>query len=264
MRWSILLNKILEQKKIEVKNIKYPEIDSAVKRISLYEALSNPNRSLGIIAEVKKASPSKGVIREDFHPVKIGTEYEAAKADAISVLTDEPFFQGSIEYLMDIKKNVNIPVLRKDFIVDAKQIKQSEKIGADAILLIGEALEPNQLHEYYCEAYEKGLECLVEVHSRETLEQVCSIFTPKILGINNRNLKVFETSITHTKEIAKDAPVDSLIVSESGIHTPQDIKSIMKYGAKAALIGEAFMRAESPGIGIKQMFGEVPHATSAY
>lgn len=259
-----MLNKILEQKKIEVKNIIYPEIDSVVERKSLYDALSNPNRSLGIIAEVKKASPSKGVIREDFHPVRVATEYEEAKADAISVLTDERFFQGSMDYLMDIKKKVNIPVLRKDFIIDAKQIEQSDKIGADAILLIGEALDPVQLHEYYCEAYERGLECLVEVHSRETMEQVCRIFTPKILGINNRNLKVFETSIIHTEEMAKDAPSESLVVSESGIHTPQDIKAIIKYGAKAALIGEAFMRAKSPGIGIKQMFGEIPYATTSH
>ncbi|WP_010284181.1 indole-3-glycerol phosphate synthase TrpC [Bacillus timonensis] len=259
-----MLNKILEQKKREVENILYPEIDNVVERRSLNNALSSPNRSLGIIAEVKKASPSKGVIREDFHPVSFAIEYEDAKADAISVLTDEPFFQGSMEYLMEIKKKVNIPVLRKDFIIDAKQIRQSEKIGADAILLIGEALEPNQLYEYYCEAYERDLECLVEVHSRETLEQICSIFTPKILGINNRNLKVFETSIIHTEEIAKDAPSDSLVVSESGIHTPKDIKDIIKYGAKAALIGEAFMRAESPGVGIKQMFGEVPYATTSH
>ncbi|MEH7236581.1 indole-3-glycerol phosphate synthase TrpC [Bacillus sp. JJ1562] len=259
-----MLNKILEQKKKEVESINYPEIDCVIERKSLYDALSNPNRSLGIIAEVKKASPSKGVIREDFHPVSIAAEYEEARADAISVLTDEPFFQGSIKFLMDIKKKVNIPVLRKDFIVDAKQIKQSEKIGADAILLIGEALAPNQLHEYYCEAYERGLECLVEVHSRDTVEQVCSIFTPKILGINNRNLKVFETSIIHTEEIAKEAPSESLVVSESGIHTTQDIKDIIRYGAKAALIGEAFMRAKSPGIGIKQMFGEVPHATTSH
>ncbi|MEH7224287.1 indole-3-glycerol phosphate synthase TrpC [Bacillus sp. JJ1566] len=259
-----MLNKILEQKKIEVENIIYPEIDCEVERKSLYDALSNPNRSLGVIAEVKKASPSKGVIREDFHPVSIATEYEEAKADALSVLTDKKFFQGSLHYLMDIKKKVNIPVLRKDFIVDAKQIRQSEKIGADVILLIGEALEPNQLHEYYCEAYERGLECLVEVHSRETLEQVCSIFTPIILGINNRNLKVFETSITHTEEIAKEAPSESLVVSESGIHTPQDIKDIIQYGAKAVLIGEAFMKAKSPGIGIKQLFGEVPYATTSH
>ncbi|MDR4888712.1 indole-3-glycerol phosphate synthase TrpC [Fredinandcohnia sp. QZ13] len=259
-----MLNKILEQKKVEVENINYPEIDCEVERKSLNSALSNPNRSLGIIAEVKKASPSKGIIREDFHPVAIAMEYEEARADAISVLTDERFFQGSINYLMDIKKKVNIPVLRKDFIVDAKQIKQSEKMGADVILLIGEALAPNQLHEYYCEAYERGLECLVEVHSRETLERVCSIFTPEILGVNNRNLKIFETSITHTEEIVNDAPSDSLVVSESGIHTPQDLKDIIRYGAKAALIGEAFMRASSPGIGIKQMFGEVPYATTSH
>ncbi|MEH7388146.1 indole-3-glycerol phosphate synthase TrpC [Bacillus sp. JJ1521] len=259
-----MLNKILEQKKIEVENIDYPEIDCEVERNSLYDALSTPNRTLGIIAEVKKASPSKGVIREDFEPVSIAVEYEEAKADAISVLTDERFFQGSINYLMDIKKKVNIPVLRKDFIVDAKQIKQSEKIGADVILLIGEALSPNQLHEYYCEAYERGLECLVEVHSRETMEQICALFTPRILGINNRNLKVFETSITHTEEILKDAPSDSLVVSESGIHTPQDIKEIIRYGAKAALIGEAFMKEKSPGIGIKQIFGEVPYETTSH
>ncbi|WP_449536745.1 indole-3-glycerol phosphate synthase TrpC [Ferdinandcohnia sp. Marseille-Q9671] len=259
-----MLNKIIEQKKIELESLEYPEIDCEIEQRSLYNALVKPNRSIGLIAEVKKASPSKGIIREDFHPVSIAAEYEDAKADAISVLTDEKFFQGSMKYLIDIKKRVNIPVLRKDFIIDAKQIRQSKKIGADAILLIGEVLDPKQLHEYYCEAYESGMECLVEVHSRETLEQVCKYVSPKLVGINNRNLKVFETSIIHTAEIAMEAPAESLVVSESGIHSPQDIKDISRFGAKAALIGEAFMRATSPGLGIRQIFGEVANETSNY
>ncbi|MFT4413091.1 indole-3-glycerol phosphate synthase TrpC [Fredinandcohnia humi] len=257
-----MLSNIILQKKKEVENLHLPEIQQEVERKSLFYALSNPNRSIGLIAEVKKASPSKGVIRKDFNPVRIAIEYEETRADAISVLTDETFFQGSMEYLMEIKKTVKLPVLRKDFIIDAKQIAQSERIGADAILLIGEVLEPVQLHEYYCEAYERGMESLVEVHSRETLEQVCKCFSPKLLGINNRNLKTFETAVSHTKEIIQDAPSESLVVSESGIHFPSDLEEIQKFGARAALIGEAFMKVESPGKGIKQLFGEVPYATT--
>lgn len=259
-----MLSKIIEQKKIEVENLEEVVLEQPVIRKSLHSALSKPNRKLGLIAEVKKASPSKGVIRENFDPLQIAKEYEETKADAISVLTDVTFFQGSIEYLMEIKENVNLPILRKDFIIDSRQISQSEKMGADAILLIGEVLEPLKLYEFYCEAYERGLECLVEVHSRKTLEQVCKYVTPKLVGINNRNLKNFITSINHTKEIIKDAPKESLVISESGILSRKDLDEIISYGAHATLIGEAFMRYESPGRGIRKLFGEVNYETASH
>ncbi len=255
-----MLSKIINQKKLEVEQLIMPaavEVD----RKSLYQALKNSNRQPALIAEIKKASPSKGIIREQFHHLEIAEDYKKANVDAISVLTDEVFFQGAIQYLIDVKAAVNVPVLRKDFIIDSKQIEQSFRIGADAILLIGEVLEAKQLHEFYLEAYEKGLECLVEVHSYETLDKILSVFSPQILGVNNRNLKTFETSLSQTKELSTYIPKESLLVSESGIHHDNDIEKVKKYGANAVLIGEAFMRAENPRDGIAAIYGEVKNET---
>ncbi|MDF0726229.1 indole-3-glycerol phosphate synthase TrpC [Cytobacillus sp. S13-E01] len=253
-----MLGKIIQSKYKEVKEIVLPDF-LEVKRKSLYEALINPNRNIGLIAEIKKASPSKGVIREEFYPLEIAKEYENVGVDAISVLTDKEYFQGSIDYLKQVKSEVDVPVLRKDFIVDPIQIEESVRIGADAILLIGEVLSISQLYEFYLEAYELGLECLVEVHSYDALEKVLAKFEPQIIGVNNRDLKTFATSIQHTNEIAHHIPVDSLLVSESGIHTNNDLRKVQEYGANAVLVGEAFMKAEKPSEGIKQMFGEDRH-----
>lgn len=251
-----MLTKIIETKFEEVKKLTLPEFEN-FNRKSLSKALLSPNREIGLIAEVKKASPSKGIIRQDFAPAKIALDYMNVHVDALSVLTDEIFFQGSTQYLRHIKDLVDVPVLRKDFIVDSIQIEQSLRIGADAILLIGEVLEPDQLHEFYLEAYEKGLECLVEVHSYETLESILRLFEPKILGVNNRNLKTFSTSILQTKELSSYIPSGSLLVSESGIHSSQDLLDVKEYGAKAVLVGEAFMKAEKPGDGVRELFGEI-------
>ncbi|QOR65263.1 indole-3-glycerol phosphate synthase TrpC [Cytobacillus suaedae] len=256
-----MLTKIIETKYEEVKKIILPECD-VFERKSLYEALQNPYREIGLIAEVKKASPSKGVIRQEFHPTQIALDYLNVHVDALSVLTDELYFQGSSQYLREIKKLVDVPVLRKDFIVDSLQIEQSVRIGADAILLIGEVLEPAQLHEFYTEAYEKGLECLVEVHSYEILEKILKVFEPKILGVNNRNLKTFSTSILQTKELSDHIPPGSLLVSESGIHSHQDLLDVKNYGAKAVLVGEAFMKVEKPGDGVRELFGEKSNVES--
>ncbi|WP_078546087.1 indole-3-glycerol phosphate synthase TrpC [Litchfieldia alkalitelluris] len=250
-----MLTKIIEQKRYEVESLILPEVNMVTRR-SLYQALTDSNRRPALIAEIKKASPSKGLIRKEFDPIEIALEYKKARVDAISVLTDEEFFKGAIQYLIDVKDQVEVPILRKDFIIDAKQIEQSYRIGADAILLIGEVLEPIQLHEYYQEAYEKGLECLVEVHSLETLEGILGIFTPKILGVNNRNLKTFETSLSQTEELVRLIPKESLLVSESGIHSPEDINLVREYGADAVLIGEAFMRFQYPSEGISKLYGE--------
>lgn len=249
-----MLNKIVETKKIEVSQLQLVE-PIEVTRFSLLEALQAPNRNLGLIAEVKKASPSKGVIKKDFDPLEIAKQYRAGRADALSVLTDEVYFQGHHTYLSAIKKQVNLPVLRKDFIIDSKQIEQSVRIGADAILLIATILEKNQLHEFYDEAYQKGLECLVEVHSSEDLEMVLSTFKPKILGINNRNLKTFETNINHTLEFAKQVPKEVLIVSESGIKCKRDL-DLLEGCADAILVGESLMRAATPAAGITRLFAE--------
>jgi indole-3-glycerol phosphate synthase len=250
-----MLDKIIKVKEREMEQFTLP-LERVFPHFSLLDALQNAKREIGLIAEVKKASPSKGVIRQIFHPVSIAKEYNATGVDAISVLTDEQFFQGSKQYLTEVKQVVNVPVLRKDFIVDRKQLLESKYIGADAILLIGEVLEPQKLKEFYLEAAELGLECLVEVHSIRTVEALLKEITPSIIGINNRDLSTFQTSTEHTKEIISYLPSTSLVVSESGIHTSSDIKFVKEAGASAVLVGEAFMREAEPGAGIRKLFGE--------
>ncbi|AIX07879.1 MULTISPECIES: indole-3-glycerol phosphate synthase TrpC [Bacillus] len=250
-----MLEKIIKQKKEEVKTLVLP-VEQPFKKRSFKEALASPNRFIGLIAEVKKASPSKGLIKEDFVPVQIAKDYEAAKADAISVLTDTPFFQGENSYLSDVKRAVSIPVLRKDFIIDSLQVEESRRIGADAILLIGEVLDPLHLHELYLEAGEKGMDVLVEVHDVSTLEQILKVFTPDILGVNNRNLKTFETSVKQTEQIASLVPKESLLVSESGIGSLEHLTFVNEHGARAVLIGESLMRQTSQRKAIHALFGE--------
>lgn len=250
-----MLNKIIATKHEEIKQIQLLE-PIKIERVSLYKSLQAKKRKLALIAEVKKASPSKGLIRTDFDPVEIGKAYERAGANAISVLTDRDYFQGDTSYLTAVKEQVSLPVLRKDFIIDSLQIEETVRIGADAMLLIVAALEVNKLKELYDEAYEKGLECLVEVHSEEELEQLLAVFTPKIIGVNNRNLKTFETCLSQTERIKRFIPEGSLFVSESGIHTPEDICRVEKAGADAILVGESLMRAETPEVGIRHLFAE--------
>ncbi|MEC1604377.1 indole-3-glycerol phosphate synthase TrpC [Bacillus halotolerans] len=250
-----MLENIINQKKEEVKTLILPEEQPFEKR-SFKEALATPNRFIGLIAEVKKASPSKGLIKEDFVPEQIAKDYEAAQADALSVLTDFPFFQGKNSYLSDVKRAVSIPVLRKDFIIDSIQVEESKRIGADAILLIGEVLDPVQLHELYLEAGEKEMDVLVEVHDQTTLEQIVKVFTPDILGINNRNLKTFETSLEQTKQIASLVPKECLLVSESGIGSLEHLTFVKEHGAQAVLIGESLMRQHSQQKAIHALYGE--------
>ncbi|MCA0971866.1 indole-3-glycerol phosphate synthase TrpC [Halobacillus litoralis] len=247
-----MLDTILAVKEEELKKLYLPE-EQDVPRVSLYKALDESPFSAGLIAEVKKASPSKGIIREDFNPVKIARDYEKGGTQAISVLTDHQFFQGHRDFLTDIKKVVNVPVLRKDFIIDEAQVVESALIGADAILLIGEALEPEKLHDLYEKAYELGLEVLVEVHGEETLEKVLAQFTPKILGINNRNLHTFETKLSQTERMASLAPKESLLVSESGIFTNEDVEKVAGYGAKGVLVGESLMRQQNVEQAVQQL-----------
>ncbi|OLO42562.1 indole-3-glycerol phosphate synthase [Alkalihalophilus pseudofirmus] len=249
-----MLKKIIETKIEELDQITLPPAIS-VERQSLFKHLSKPNRKIGLIAEVKKASPSKGIIKENFQPVEIGKAYETAGADAISVLTDRTYFQGHRSYLTAIKEEVKIPILRKDFIISPIQIEESVRIGADAILLIAGIFETQKLQELYTIAYDKGLECLVEVHSNEELEEVLSVFTPKILGVNNRNLKTFETSLEQTELLSSIIPKDSLFISESGIHSSDDVDRVYRAGANGILVGESLMRANTPAEGIDALFG---------
>ncbi|MBY8913686.1 indole-3-glycerol phosphate synthase TrpC [Bacillus sp. YC2] len=250
-----MLDQIIKQKKEEVKSIILPET-CQIERRSFKEALAHPNRFIGLIAEVKKASPSKGLIKEHFVPEAIAADYEAARADALSVLTDTRFFQGDNQYLTDIKQTVSLPVLRKDFIIDSVQVEESYRIGADAILLIGEVLEPVQLHELYTEAREKGMDVLVEVHDEAVLEQILKVFQPEILGINNRDLKTFRTSVVQTEKIAALVPDGCLLISESGIGSLEDLQFVKEHGAQAVLIGESLMRQDSQQQAIRRLFGE--------
>ncbi|BET18125.1 indole-3-glycerol phosphate synthase TrpC [Bacillus velezensis] len=250
-----MLDQIILQKKEEIKSIVLPET-CQIERRSFKEALLNPNRFIGLIAEVKKASPSKGLIKEHFVPETIAADYEAAKADALSVLTDTRFFQGRNQFLTDVKQTVSLPVLRKDFIIDSLQVEESFRIGADAILLIGEALEPSKLHELYLEARGKGMDVLVEVHDETVLERILQVFQPDILGINNRDLKTFRTSVSQTEKIAQLVLDGCLLVSESGIGSLADLQFVNKHGAQAVLVGESLMREDSQQKAIRGLFGE--------
>lgn len=253
-----MLDKIIDVKKQEMESFRMPDTVET-KRLSLRESLANSNHEIGLIAEVKKASPSKGIINDNFDPVEVALAYEKAGADAISVLTDETFFKGNNSFLTDVKQHVNLPVLRKDFIINKKQIEESKRIGADAILLIVKVLGGKKTKEFYEYAKECGLECLVEVHSKEELQELTSHFKPEIIGINNRNLATFETSTEKTRELSSFVPQNSLMISESGISTYNDIKDVMSAGASGVLVGEALMRGGLYEDRIKQLFGVSVH-----
>ncbi|WP_347549852.1 indole-3-glycerol phosphate synthase TrpC [Pseudalkalibacillus hwajinpoensis] len=253
-----MLDRIIEVKHEEMVRFRMPE-DKQFSKVSFVNSLRNPTREIGLIAEVKKASPSKGIINNDFHPVEVAKAYETAGADAISVLTDETFFKGSNAYLTEVKKHVGLPILRKDFIIDKRQIEESKRIGADAILLIVRALGAQKTKEFYDVAVEYNLECLVEVHSVEELQQLTELFTPDVIGINNRNLATFETSTKETHALSQYVPASSIMISESGISTYEDIKDVKRAGASAVLVGEALMRGGAYEAGIKRLFGESIH-----
>ncbi len=251
-----MLNKILQQKQIEVSRLTapFPKKKSSIKHLSFARALKNPNHSMALIAEIKRASPSKGMIKGNIDPVDIAIAYEEAGADAISVLTDETFFKGSVNDLIAVKERVNLPVLRKDFIIDKKQIDESKAIGADCILLIVKAIGVEKTFEFYKYAEKIGLDCLVEVHEARELLQLLKHFTPPVIGVNNRNLANFKTTLLATKTIAPLIPKESLLISESGIHSSKDVQTVKQFGAKGILVGEALMRAPSPELGIAKLF----------
>lgn len=206
-----------------------------------------------VIAEVKKASPSKGVIREDFQPAQIAASYSDGGATCLSVLTDQDFFQGSDAYLREARAACDLPVLRKDFTVDSYQVVEARAIGADAILLIVAALEDSQMHELAQTAAEVGVDVLVEVHDRAELERGLELNTP-LIGINNRDLHTFETRLETTLDLLSYIPDDRLVVTESGIHTPQDVALMRAADVQSFLVGEAFMRAEEPGQKLRELF----------
>lgn len=208
---------------------------------------------VAVIAEIKKASPSKGIIRQNFDPESIARSYEVAGASCLSVLTDLDFFQGSHEDMQSARGACTIPVLRKDFMIAPYQIYESKILGADCILIIVAALSDMQMQELVGIAQEIGLDILVEVHNREELERGLMLRTP-LIGINNRNLHTFKTELATTIGLLPDVFHDRTVITESGIHTVEDIKIMRKHGVNSFLVGEIFMGAEDPGEKLRELF----------
>jgi indole-3-glycerol phosphate synthase len=251
-----ILDSIVATKKEEVRRLradtsirasrsseKRPFIDAIAKALGL-----------GIIAEIKKASPSKGVISTDFDPEAIAVNYEKGNATAISVLTDVKYFQGALSYLTIVRDAVSLPVLRKDFIIDPLQVQQSAAYNADAMLLIAAILGQGQMEELFSAALECGLDPLIEIHSMGECERVMKLSpTPRCIGINNRDLKTFETNIATTLSIVPNIPQGIVIISESGIQTREHAQALQKAGVKGLLVGESLMRKKEPGDLIKEL-----------
>lgn len=253
-----MLTKILEQKKREIAvlpsfikgELDFRDKDHRPFASQIEKAVNKP----ALIAEVKKASPSKGVIKENFDPVEIAIQYEKAGASCLSVLTDSKFFQGDIQFLKEIRNHVSLPLLRKDFIIDEKQIIESVENGADAILLIAACLTSSRLQKLHALAEECGLECLVEVHSIEEIQQVYDVCNPSMIGINNRDLKTFTTNLAHTFSLLSAIKKETLVISESGIKTSKEVRSLLDHNVNGMLIGETLMRADSINNKIRELY----------
>lgn len=209
---------------------------------------------MAVIAEIKKASPSAGVIRPNFDPVAIAQSYHEGGAQCLSVLTDENFFQGSLQYLRDVAKAVPMPVLRKDFILDPCQIFEAKLAGASAVLLIAECLTPQELTSLVKLTQDLQMTPLVELYEESNLEAVLESGAT-LIGVNNRNLRTFVTDIQHTIDLLEKVPADRTLVSESGIRQPEDVQRLAEAGVRAILVGEAFMRAEDPGRELRRLVG---------
>lgn len=228
------------------------DIEPARGFVNNLQASLKANKS-AVIAEVKKASPSKGLIRENFDPSQIAESYQKHGASCLSVLTDEEFFQGTAEYFTQARQASTLPMLRKDFMLDDYQIYQSKVMHADCILLIVAALEDGLMQDLAGRSLELGLDVLVEVHNAEELERGLQLKMPTI-GINNRNLRNFETSLANTTDLLSSIPDDVIVVTESGIHKQQDVSLMREHGVNSFLVGEAFMRAEEPGERLAELF----------
>ncbi len=258
-----ILKKILATKAQEVEKRKLKTPVSTLQEIAsgieaprgFYRALKSAagTRKPAVIAEIKKASPSQGVIREDFRPVEIAQDYAMNGACCLSVLTDKEYFMGSEVYLQMVRERCPLPVLRKDFMIDPYQVYESRALGADCILLIVAALEDEQMQALSETAGQLGLDVLVEVHDVEEMERALKLDSP-LIGINNRNLRTFETSLQTTLDLKDMATEDHLIVTESGIHAKTDVLAMMDHGIYTFLVGEAFMRAEYPGQKMRELF----------
>ncbi|MEC0207731.1 indole-3-glycerol phosphate synthase TrpC [Paenibacillus ehimensis] len=259
----MFLDRIVATKRQEVASLKEQiTIDEMEKTIAglapclgFERALSaGRKRPMGLIAEVKKASPSKGLIREDFEPVRLAKAYEEAGADCLSVLTDAPYFQGSNDYLSRVRQAVGVPLLRKDFTIDPHQIYEARCIGADAILLIAAILTTEQMRQFQSIAQSIGLDVLIEVHDQEELARVLEL-NPTMIGINNRNLQTFVTDLRTTEQLVGSIPKGTTVVSESGISKPEEIEWLRSVGAHAVLVGEHFMRQPDVSVAVHTLMG---------
>ncbi len=260
---SDILNRILAVKAVEVAAAKQRIDAAAIRRAAqsaaparAFEAALRSKIAQGraaVIAEIKKASPSKGVIRADFKPAEIAADYAAHGAACLSVLTDQQFFQGHADYLKAARAACTLPALRKDFMIDEYQVFEARAWGADCILLIAAALDLDQMKALESAAHALGMAVLVEVHDAAELDLALQLTTP-LLGINNRNLRTFETTLDATVSLLPRIPADKLVVTESGILGPDDVKRMRTNNVNAFLVGEAFMRAPSPGEELARLF----------
>lgn len=270
-----ILDRIIETKRLEIAErqqcVSIEQLKETISTLgrprNFFQAVSkdpntsSPAKPLNLIAEVKKASPSAGVIRADFDPVKIAREYAAAGADALSVLTDEKYFQGHLDYIHAVRDAVKLPVLRKDFLIDPYQVYESRAAGADAVLLIAECLETSQMIDLQILATELNLTCLIEVHDLDNLMRVRDhvIGFPhrsySLLGINNRDLRTFKTDLGTTLRVTELVEDRTVLVSESGINTHADVKKLAAAGVRAVLVGESLMRSDDIGAKVSELFG---------
>lgn len=261
-----ILDKIIATKRLEVETLKKSMPIERLREqargelprrgfLTNLKSVATATNHVALIAEVKKASPSKGVIRADFDPVTIARQYESGGATCLSVLTDVEYFQGSLDYLREIREAVSLPLLRKDFIIDRIQILEALVSGADAILLIAACLDPRHLHDLHDEASALGLDVLVEIHNEAEWEGIIKGgAAPPLVGINNRNLNTFEVDLAVSERLAP-ALVEAgcFVVAESGIYTPADVKRLKKSGASAILVGESLMRQRDPGVAAREL-----------
>ena len=259
-----ILKKILKRK---VEEITERSQRVSMKQLSEQAQMASPVRGFidaietkikqgkpGIIAEIKKASPSKGVLREKFDPVAIAKSYEQHGAACLSILTDRDFFQGSEAYLQQARSATTLPVIRKDFIIDPYQVYEARAIGADCILLIVSALGDSTLNELLALATHLNMDVLMEVHDREEMERAI-MSGAKLIGVNNRSLRTFDVSLQTTLNMLNMLPKDRILVTESGIHTQDDVKLMRDHNVNAFLVGEAFMKADNPGKKLSELFG---------
>ena len=258
-----ILKKIIARKKIEIEECRNnTSLDDMIAKSKyglptrgFYEALNNKSKrkESAVIAEIKKASPSRGVLRKDFNPIDIAKSYESGGATCLSILTDKDFFKGDNQYLINAREAVNIPVLRKDFIIDPYQIYEARAINADCILLIASCLNDIQLKNLSNLAIELSMDVLVEVHDLDELKRALKLNLPMV-GINNRNLRTFEVSLQTTIDLLKEINDNSLVITESGILTKQDVELMRVNEIYGYLVGEAFMRQDNPGKALQEIF----------